>query len=83
MSSITAQQAKLDLELGQDFDALPIDEEIRTFAALSNKRLSGKTTSLDKLHLSKAQILWVSSEEPTKKSKRVKRSAKKSTKAPA
>ncbi|GKA45309.1 hypothetical protein Tco_0738105 [Tanacetum coccineum] len=70
---------------GQDFDALPNDEEIvsflrelghtgeinslndvvvdqmhqpwRTFAALINKSLSGKTTGLDKLRLSKAQIL--------------------------
>nr|GEZ50231.1 hypothetical protein [Tanacetum cinerariifolium] len=30
----------------------------RTFAAVINKSLSGKTTSLDKLRLSKAQILW-------------------------
>ncbi|GJV79301.1 hypothetical protein Tco_1515171 [Tanacetum coccineum] len=70
---------------GQDFDALPTDEEIvyflrdlghtreihsfndvvidqmhqpwRTFAALIYKILSGKTTSLDKLCLSRAQIL--------------------------
>ncbi|GKA42560.1 retrovirus-related pol polyprotein from transposon TNT 1-94 [Tanacetum coccineum] len=70
---------------GQDFDALPIDEEIvsflrelghfgeinsfndvivdqmhqpwRTFAALINRSLSRKTTSLDKLCLSRAQIL--------------------------
>ncbi|GKA61865.1 hypothetical protein Tco_0761384 [Tanacetum coccineum] len=69
---------------GQDFDALPTDEEIvsflrelghtgeinslndvvvdqmhqpwRNFAALINRSLSGKTTSLDKLHLSRAQI---------------------------
>ncbi|GJS02900.1 hypothetical protein Tco_0319408 [Tanacetum coccineum] len=133
MSSITAQQAKLDLELvpkekrleigqcngrlnpgkiqreptfqvildalaltlcyspflitvdvpeGQDFDALPTNKEIvsflrdlghtgeinslndvvvnqmhqpwRTFAALINRSLSGKTTSLDKLRLSRA-----------------------------
>ncbi|GJY42487.1 hypothetical protein Tco_0429757 [Tanacetum coccineum] len=71
---------------GQDFDALPTDEEIvsflrdlghtreihslndvvvdqmhqpwRTFAALINRSLSGKTTGLDKLRLSRAQILW-------------------------
>ncbi|GJT55263.1 hypothetical protein Tco_0990317 [Tanacetum coccineum] len=71
---------------GQDFDALPTDEEIvfflrdlghtgeihslndvvvdqmhqpwRTFAALINRSLFGKTTGLDKLHLSRAQILW-------------------------
>ncbi|GJV49977.1 hypothetical protein Tco_1440189 [Tanacetum coccineum] len=55
----------------------------RTFAALINRSLSGKTTGLDKLRLSKAQILWVSTEEPIGKSKRVKRPAKKSTKAPA
>nr|GEU33372.1 hypothetical protein [Tanacetum cinerariifolium] len=30
----------------------------RTFATIINKSLSGKTTSLDKLRLSKAQILW-------------------------
>ncbi|GJZ47491.1 hypothetical protein Tco_0601323 [Tanacetum coccineum] len=71
---------------GQEFDALPTDEEImsflrdightgvihslndvvfdqmhqpwRTFAALINRSLSGKTTGLDKLRLSRAQILW-------------------------
>ncbi|GJR71259.1 hypothetical protein Tco_0083624 [Tanacetum coccineum] len=71
---------------GQDFDALPTEEEIvyflrdlghtgeinslndvvvdqmhqpwRTFTALINKSLSGKTTSIDKLRLSRAQILW-------------------------
>ncbi|GJV94875.1 hypothetical protein Tco_1546452 [Tanacetum coccineum] len=80
---------------GQDFDALPTDEEImsflrdlghtgeinslndvvyqmhqpwRTFVALINRSLSGKTT--------------ISPEEPTGKSKRVKRPAKKSTNAP-
>ncbi|GJZ09531.1 hypothetical protein Tco_0543814 [Tanacetum coccineum] len=30
----------------------------RTFAALINRSLSGKTTVLDKLHLSSVQILW-------------------------
>nr|GEW21327.1 integrase, catalytic region, zinc finger, CCHC-type, peptidase aspartic, catalytic [Tanacetum cinerariifolium] len=30
----------------------------RTFAALINRSLSGKTTALDKLHLSRAHILW-------------------------
>ncbi|GJV06812.1 hypothetical protein Tco_1344468 [Tanacetum coccineum] len=126
MSSITAQQTKLDLELvpkekrldidvpeiqnrqrkrfklnlevfrdifkicprvqGQDFDALPTDEEIlsflrhlghtgeihslndvvvgqmhqpwRNFVALINRSLSGMTTGLDKLRLSRSQILW-------------------------
>nr|GFC22720.1 hypothetical protein [Tanacetum cinerariifolium] len=71
---------------GQDFDALSIDEENiyflrelghteeinalndvvvnhmhqpwRNFAALINKSLSGKTTVLDKLRLSRAKILW-------------------------
>ncbi|GJS85661.1 hypothetical protein Tco_0752202 [Tanacetum coccineum] len=70
---------------GQDFDALPTDEEImsflrdlghsgeinslndvvvdqmhqpwRTFVALINRSLSGKTTGLYKLRLSRAQIL--------------------------
>ncbi|GJR96231.1 hypothetical protein Tco_0268405 [Tanacetum coccineum] len=71
---------------GQDFDALPTNEEIvsflrelghsreinslndvivdqmhqpwRTFVALINRSLFGKTTGLDKLRLSRAQILW-------------------------
>ncbi|GKD53082.1 hypothetical protein Tco_1286469, partial [Tanacetum coccineum] len=71
---------------GQDFDALPTDEEIvsflrnlghteeihslndvvvdqmhqpwRTFVALINRSLSRKTFGLDKLRLSRAQILW-------------------------
>ncbi|GJU14046.1 hypothetical protein Tco_1136442, partial [Tanacetum coccineum] len=30
----------------------------RTFGALINRTLSGKTSGLDKLHLSRAQILW-------------------------
>nr|GEU68123.1 retrovirus-related Pol polyprotein from transposon TNT 1-94 [Tanacetum cinerariifolium] len=30
----------------------------RTFATIINRSLSGKTTGLDKLHLSRAQILW-------------------------
>ncbi|GKC86662.1 hypothetical protein Tco_1147311 [Tanacetum coccineum] len=30
----------------------------RTFASIINKCLSGKTTSLDKIRLSRAQILW-------------------------
>nr|GEW20314.1 hypothetical protein [Tanacetum cinerariifolium] len=70
----------------QDFDALPSEEDIvsflrelshiriisslndividqmhqpwRNFAALINKSLSGKTTALDKLCLSRAHILW-------------------------
>ncbi|GJR97259.1 hypothetical protein Tco_0269433 [Tanacetum coccineum] len=137
---------------GQNFDALPTDEDIvsffkelghtgeiktitdivvdqmhqpwRTFATIVNRSLSGKTTSLDKLRLSRAHILWgipemwetkayktylgyakgatppkkarkfkkpaspkltivpVSPEEPTRKSKRVKRPTKKSTNAP-
>nr|GEY39172.1 hypothetical protein [Tanacetum cinerariifolium] len=95
---------------GQDFDALPTDEEIvyfvrelghtreinsindvvfdhmhqpwRTFDALINESLSGKTTGLDKLRLSRAQILWVLTEVPTGKSNRVKRHAKKYTEAP-
>ncbi|GKD23001.1 hypothetical protein Tco_1224704 [Tanacetum coccineum] len=92
MTSITAQQTKLDLELicprvpGCDFDDLPSEEDTisflrdlghtgvinslnyvvfdqmhqpwRTFATLINRSLSGKTTGLDKLCLSRAQILW-------------------------
>ncbi|GJR39711.1 retrovirus-related pol polyprotein from transposon TNT 1-94 [Tanacetum coccineum] len=74
------------LSIGQDFDALPTNEEIvsflrdlghtgkihslndvvvdqmhqpwRTFAALINRSLYGKTIGLDKLRLSRAQILW-------------------------
>ncbi|GJX88168.1 hypothetical protein Tco_0340182 [Tanacetum coccineum] len=34
----------------------------RTFAALINRSLSGKTSGLDKLRLSRAQILWESSQ---------------------
>nr|GEW89639.1 hypothetical protein [Tanacetum cinerariifolium] len=71
---------------GQDFDALPSEEDIvsflrelghngvinslndvvidqmhqpwRTFAAIINRSLSRKTNPLDKLRLSRAQILW-------------------------
>ncbi|GJX78149.1 hypothetical protein Tco_0324960 [Tanacetum coccineum] len=71
---------------GQDFDELPTDDVIvsffkelgytrdtklitdvvvdqmhqpwRTFASIFNRSLSGKTTGLDKLYLSRAQILW-------------------------
>ncbi|GJT97395.1 retrovirus-related pol polyprotein from transposon TNT 1-94 [Tanacetum coccineum] len=43
---------------GRDFDPLPSEEDIRTFAALINRGLSGKTSGLDKLCLSIAQILW-------------------------
>ncbi|GJS08903.1 hypothetical protein Tco_0365699 [Tanacetum coccineum] len=35
-----------------------IHQPWRTFAALINKSLSGKTTGLDKLRLSRGQILW-------------------------
>ncbi|GKA06834.1 retrovirus-related pol polyprotein from transposon TNT 1-94 [Tanacetum coccineum] len=101
MSSITAQQAKLDLELVPKEKRLEIrkcNERLnpgkiqreptfqvvldapaltpcyyaflitadvpemhqpwRTFAALINRSLFGKTTGLDKLRLSRAQILW-------------------------
>nr|GEZ42104.1 hypothetical protein [Tanacetum cinerariifolium] len=75
----------------------------RTFATIINRSLSGKTTGLDKLRLSRDQILWgmyykknvdyvelpwedftnqIDNREPTRKSKRIKRHAKKSTKAP-
>ncbi|GJT22764.1 retrovirus-related pol polyprotein from transposon TNT 1-94 [Tanacetum coccineum] len=62
---------------GQNFDELPTDEDIvsffklitdvvvdqmhqpwRTFSTIINRSLSGKTTGLDKLRLSRAQILW-------------------------
>ncbi|GJU67753.1 hypothetical protein Tco_1254012 [Tanacetum coccineum] len=104
---------------GQDFDALPTDEEIvsflrylghtreihslndvvgdqmhqpcRTFAALINKSLFGKTSAtppkkarkFKKPASPKLTTVLVSTEEPTGKSKIVKRSAKKSTQAPA
>nr|GEV18763.1 hypothetical protein [Tanacetum cinerariifolium] len=98
MSSITAQQTKLDLELVPKENRLDIKKsngrilgglkpedtasflrelghtkEInslndivvdqmhqpwRTFATLINRGLSGKTSGLDKLRLSRAQILW-------------------------
>ncbi|GKD60858.1 hypothetical protein Tco_1298367, partial [Tanacetum coccineum] len=54
---------------GRDFDALPSEED--TMSLLRELGLSGKTSGLDKLRLSKAQILWV------------KRPAKKSTTKPA
>ncbi|GJV17339.1 hypothetical protein Tco_1362662 [Tanacetum coccineum] len=75
-----------DVPEGQDFDALPSEEDTisflrdlghtevinllndvvvdqmhqpwRTFVALINISLSGKTSALDKLRLSRAQILW-------------------------
>ncbi|GJS52483.1 hypothetical protein Tco_0625845 [Tanacetum coccineum] len=43
---------------GQYFNALPTDEDVVTFAALINKSLSGKTAGLNKLRLSRSQILW-------------------------
>ncbi|GKA36230.1 hypothetical protein Tco_0722721 [Tanacetum coccineum] len=88
MSSITAQQTKLDLKLVPKekrldigkcnkrlnpgkiqreptfqvvLDALaltPCYSVSRTFAALINRSLSGKTSGLDKLRLSRAKILW-------------------------
>nr|GEW62464.1 retrovirus-related Pol polyprotein from transposon TNT 1-94 [Tanacetum cinerariifolium] len=70
-----------------------------TFVALINRGLFGKTSGLDKLHLSRAQILWENSkkaspskkdsdlvsvdEEHVTKGKRVKRSIKKSSIKPA
>ncbi|GKE32600.1 hypothetical protein Tco_1451922 [Tanacetum coccineum] len=39
-----------------------IHQPWRTFAALINRSLSGKTSGLDKLCLSRAQILWESSQ---------------------
>ncbi|GJR37597.1 hypothetical protein Tco_1213281 [Tanacetum coccineum] len=129
MSFITAQQAKLDIELvpkekrleimfqrvtwtnsgipsksmtlptvhSQDFDELPTDEVIvsffkelghigeiksitdvvvdqmhqpwKTFATIINRSLSGKTSSLDKLRLSRAQILWDPDRMPLTKAK--------------
>ncbi|GKB87710.1 hypothetical protein Tco_0959982, partial [Tanacetum coccineum] len=103
MSSITAQQTKLDLDLvpkenrinidpsrGREFNPLTSEEDTvsflrelgptgeinslndvlvdqmhqpwRTFSALINGSLSGKTSGLDKLRLSRAQILWESSQ---------------------
>ncbi|GJX73496.1 hypothetical protein Tco_0312091 [Tanacetum coccineum] len=75
-----------DVPEGRDFDALPSEEDTvsflrelghtgdinslndvvvdqmhqpwRTFAALINRGLSGKTSGLDKLRLSRAQIIW-------------------------
>ncbi|GKD55416.1 hypothetical protein Tco_1288803 [Tanacetum coccineum] len=57
----------------------------RTFAAIINRCISGKTTGLDRLRESRAQILKLSlvlEEEPTLKAKRAKRPAKKSTTMP-
>ncbi|GKC55767.1 hypothetical protein Tco_1083365, partial [Tanacetum coccineum] len=68
----------------------------RTFATIINKSLSGKTTSLDRLRVTppkkvrkfkkpaspKLTTIPASPKEPTNKSKKVKRPAKKSTNAP-
>ncbi|GJU55825.1 integrase, catalytic region, zinc finger, CCHC-type containing protein [Tanacetum coccineum] len=68
----------------------------RTFATIINRSLSGKTSGLDKLRVTppkkarkfkkhaspKITTVPASPNEPTKKSKRVKRPAKKSTNAP-
>ncbi|GKE02652.1 hypothetical protein Tco_1390635 [Tanacetum coccineum] len=47
---------------GQNFDELPTDEDIVSFfkelGHTEEINLSGKTTGLDKLRLSRAQILW-------------------------
>ncbi|GJT58219.1 hypothetical protein Tco_0993273 [Tanacetum coccineum] len=87
----------VDVPEGQDFKALPTDEEIvsflrdlghtgeinslndvvvdqmhqpwRTFAALINRSLFGKKSGLDKLRLSRAQILWGAT--PPKKARNV------------
>ncbi|GJW18203.1 hypothetical protein Tco_0025639 [Tanacetum coccineum] len=53
-------------ELGQTWEINSLNDVVvdqmhqpwRTFAALINRSLSGKTTGLDKLRLSRAQILW-------------------------
>ncbi|GJT44902.1 hypothetical protein Tco_0953617 [Tanacetum coccineum] len=51
---------KLTLEVFRDFFQIcpRMHQPWRTFAALINRSLSGKTSALDKLHLSLAQILW-------------------------
>nr|GEX79812.1 hypothetical protein [Tanacetum cinerariifolium] len=43
---------------GQNTNELPTDEDIVNFATIINQSLSRKTTGLDKLRLSRAQILW-------------------------
>ncbi|GJZ40020.1 hypothetical protein Tco_0586583 [Tanacetum coccineum] len=96
---------------GQDLMALLLMIEMlfnlgELLHALHYRSLFWKTTAIDKISFSRAQILWgatppkkarkfkklaspqlttvlISSEEPTGKLKRVKRPAKKSTKAPA
>nr|GEU52375.1 putative ribonuclease H-like domain-containing protein [Tanacetum cinerariifolium] len=50
----------------------------RTFAATINSCISGKSSGLDRLGLSRAQILW----EPAMKPKRAKKPAKMSTNVP-
>ncbi|GJU70225.1 hypothetical protein Tco_1256484 [Tanacetum coccineum] len=67
---------------GQDFDALPTDEEIMSF--LRELGHTREINSLNDVVPASPQLtnVPVSPEEPTKKSKRVKRPAKKSTKAP-
>ncbi|GJR64854.1 hypothetical protein Tco_0010919 [Tanacetum coccineum] len=60
MTSITAQQTKLDLDL-LFLAALALTTCYPAFiitADVPEVSLSGKTSALDKLHLSRAQILW-------------------------
>ncbi|GJV09348.1 hypothetical protein Tco_1347004 [Tanacetum coccineum] len=56
----TRKRFKLTLEVFRDIFkiCLRMHQPWRTFAALINRSLFGKTTGLDKLHLSRAQILW-------------------------
>ncbi|GJU06673.1 hypothetical protein Tco_1123103 [Tanacetum coccineum] len=84
-----------DVPEGQDFDALPTDEEIVSF--LRKLGHTGEINSFNDVIAAVVTMVTtasvndrcqklkcaVSSEEPVKKSKIVKRSAKKSTKAPA
>nr|GEU80982.1 uncharacterized mitochondrial protein AtMg00810-like [Tanacetum cinerariifolium] len=65
---------------GQDFDALHYDEEIMSF--LREFGHTEEINSLNDIASPRLTTVLVSSEEPMKKSKKVKRSTKKSTKAP-
>nr|GEW61327.1 hypothetical protein [Tanacetum cinerariifolium] len=62
-----------DINLLNDVVVDHMHQTESTFSALINKSLSGKTTGLDKLRLSRAQILWGAT--PPKKARKFKKPA--------
>ncbi|GKB51705.1 hypothetical protein Tco_0902458 [Tanacetum coccineum] len=63
---LVPKEKRLDIDLGHTGEIHSLNDDVvdqmhqpwRTFAALINRSLSRKTTGLDKLCLSRAQILW-------------------------